>query len=717
MWPACTRSPDLARAPRPEGFRPDIEGLRAIAVLLVLVYHAGLPFLPHGFLGVDVFFVISGYLITGLLLRELAATGSISWPRFVARRARRLLPAAILVLVTIAVSTWFLVPGRRGREIGGDIVGAAVYVVNWVLAGRSVDYLAKGAEPSPVQHYWSLAIEEQFYVIWPLCLILLVLLLRRRGRGPADGHGRGPSLRAVGAVLAALTIPSLVYSVWHTITVPAHAYFATTTRIWELGIGAALAVWAARRHMRPLPYAAWLGWAGLATIVAAALWLPADAGWPGAWALLPTAGAGAVILAGWNGAADDPAAGPDSPPADGGPGRLLALAPMVWVGGLSYSLYLWHWPLATFADELWPGGTARAWAVLLSLIPAWLGYRLVERPVHHTPRLSRSTRRSLALGLVLSLTGVLAGIPLITAPPVFATAPAGGALPPLEELGASTLGETPSADPAAYAVDDWGWLTPDPERAGEDRPSADVDRCQVDERTSQPVRCEFGVGDGPVTVALVGDSKAMQWLPALERAAPGEGWRIVTYGKSSCPFAAGRTQLTQEHYTSCDRWNEAVSRALAADPPDLVVTSTQAAAALRGDQVSQSALVDYLARRWKGLQRAGVPVAVIGDNPGSPSDLESCMARHPHELTRCAFDRGEALARTGLDAQRAAALRAPGVEVIDLTPWICPVQRCPVAIGHVVIHRAGDHITATYAKTLAPQIARQLDAVLARSAP
>ena len=356
--------------------------------------------------------------------------------------------------------------------------------------------------------------------------------------------------------------------------------------------------------------------------------------------------------------------------------------------------------------------------MLLSLIPAWLGYRLVERPVHHTPRLARSTRRSLALGLVLSLTGVLAGIPLITAPPVFATAPAGGALPPLEELGASTLGETPSADPADYAVDDWGWLTPDPERAGEDRPSADVDRCQVDERTSKPVRCEFGVGDGPVTVALVGDSKAMQWLPALERAAPGEGWRIVTYGKSSCPFAAGRTQLTPGATTpratggtrrSARRWRPTRRTSWSPRP--------RPPSALRGDQVSQSALVDSLARRWKGLQRAGVPVAVIGDNPGSPSDLDSCMARHPHELTRCAFDRGEALASTGLDAQRAAALRAPGVEVIDLTPWICPVQRCPVAIGHVVIHRAGDHITATYARTLAPQIARQLDAVLTREAP
>ena len=272
---------------------------------------------------------------------------------------------------------------------------------------------------------------------------------------------------------------------------------------------------------------------------------------------------------------------------------------------------------------------------------------------------------------------MLAGIPLVTAPAVFRTTPASGALPPLEQLGASVLGDAPSADPADYAVDDWGWLTPDPERAGEDRPSADVDRCQVDERSSEPVRCEFGVRDGAVTIALVGDSKALQWLPALERVAPGKDWRIVTYGKSSCAFAEGTTELSKAHYASCDRWNEAVARQLAADPPDLVVTSTQADAALRGERVSESALVDYLTRRWKGLQRAGVPVAVIGDNPGSPSDLDSCMARNPTQLTRCAFDRGEAMANTGLDAQRAAALQGPGVEVIDLTPWICPVDALP----------------------------------------
>ena len=673
-----------------------------MAVLLVMVYHAGLPFLPHGYLGVDVFFVISGYLITSLLLRELAATGTISWPQFVARRARRLLPAAMLVLVATAITTWLLIPGRRGREIGGDIVGAALYVVNWVLAGRSVDYLAKDTQPSPVQHFWSLAVEEQFYVIWPLCLVVLVVVLRRfRPRVLARGPGHSPSLRSIGLLLAAIAVPSLVYSVWHTITVPAAAYFVTTTRVWELGVGAALAIWAVDQHPHRVRFGGVLGWVGLAVVVGTAFLLPDTAGWPGAWALLPTLGTAAVILSGWGEGSQ-------------GPGRLLGLRPLVWVGGLSYSLYLWHWPMRVFADELWPGGTARAWAVLLSLVPAYLGYRLVERPVHHTPRLARSVRRSLTLGASLSLVGVLAGIPLITAPPVFQTKPPTGALPPLEQLGAGTLGETPSADPAAYAVDDWGWLTPDPERAGEDRPSADVDRCQVDERTSTPVRCEFGVKDGPITIALVGDSKALQWLPALERAAPGQGWRIITYGKSSCAFAAGATELSQAHYKSCDDWNEAVIRQLVADPPDLVVTSTQADAALRGDKVSRAALVDYLARRWKGLQRAGVPVAVIGDNPGSPSDLDSCMARNPRHLTRCAFDRQTALANTGLDAQRAAALKAPGVELIDLTPWLCPVERCPVAIGHVVIHRAGDHITATYAATLGPQIARQLEAVMKR---
>ena len=606
-------------------------------------------------------------------------------------------------------------PGRRGREIGGDIVGSALYVVNWVLAGRSVDYLSQDAPPSPVQHFWSLAIEEQFYVVWPLALIVLVLVLRRRGsRLLAEGQGRGPGLQAVGIVLAALAVPSLAYSVWHTITVPAHAYFATTTRLWELGIGASLAVWAAHRHMRPVPYAAPLAWAGMAAIVAPALWLPVGAGWPGAWALVPTVGTALVILAGWDGPAANPGSAADRGPGAGGvgPDRLLSLAPMVWVGGLSYSLYLWHWPFAVFADELWPGGSAgpgRSWPVPCP--PGW-GTGSWSGPCTTAPA-SRGAPEVPGAGPRAVHHRRRRGHPPGHRPPLFRTTPAAGQLPPLEQLGAGVLGDTPSADPAAYSVDDWGWLTPDPERAGEDRPAADVDRCQVDERTSTPVRCEFGVADGSVTIALVGDSKALQWLPALERW-PGEGLEDRHLRQVLLRVLRGHDRAVPAALRLLRPLERGCGQGSVGRPARPRRDLHPGRCGPPGRTGVREALADYLARRWQGLQRAGVPVAVIGDNPGSPADLDSCMARNPRQLTRCAFDRQVAIDNTGIDAQRAAALRAQGVQLIDLTPWICPVEQCPAAIGNVVIHRAGDHITATYAKTLGPQIARQLDAVMAR---
>ncbi len=657
-----------------------------------MVYHAGLPFLPHGYLGVDVFFVISGYLITSLLLRELATTGAVSWQRFLGRRIRRLLPAAMLVLAFVAVATAVLIPGRRGREIGADLAGAALYAVNWVLAGRSVDYLAADARPSPVQHYWSLAIEEQFYLVWPLCLIALaaaVRLVRRRSPG-SGGSRQGPSLRAIGLLLAAIGVPSLVYSAWHTAALPAHAYFATTTRVWELAVGAGLAVWTAGRDPAGRRFSAAIGWLGLAVIVGSAALLPAGVGWPGATALVPTMATVAVLWSGWE-------------RADRGPVQLLRLAPLVWVGALSYSLYLWHWPLAVFAGEIWGRGLATALAVVASVVPAWASYRFLEQPVHHSQWLAARTRRTLALGTALSLGGVAVGVPLVLAPSAFQTTPASGQVPAVEQLGAATLASPPSGDPADYAVDAWSWLTPDPERAGEDRPAADVDRCQVDERSDEPVRCQFGTASA-TTIALVGDSKAMQWLPALERLATAHHWRIVTYGKSSCAFSSGGAALGAQAYPSCDRWNARVLRALLAEHPDVVVTSSHAERAWDGRTATREALPGRLAAQWRALQSAGIPVAVIADSPTSPDGLDDCMSRNPTALTKCAFDRAEAVAQSGRPAQVSALKGTPHTSFIDLTPWICPVPRCPVAIGHVSIHRAGDHITATYAATLAERL-------------
>ncbi|WP_331712543.1 acyltransferase family protein [Pedococcus dokdonensis] len=677
--------------------------MRAVAVLLVVLYHAGLP-LPNGFLGVDVFFVISGFLITGILVRELLTTGTISWTRFVGRRIRRLLPAAILVLVVTAVVAWFVVPGLRRRDIGTDVAGAALYVVNWVLAHRAVDYLASDSIPSPVQHFWSLAVEEQFYVVWPLALIALALVLNRLGRRPGVG--------VVAGLLTVIAVPSFGYAVWLGGVDPDRAYFVTTTRAWELGVGAALAVWcagreASPRHTDPAGAAtragtwAFVGWVGLAAVIGSACWLPAGAVTPGPWTLVPTVGAAAVLLSGWAGT-------------PGGPVRLLGAAPMVWIGSLSYSIYLWHWPALVLTEWALDGisTTQRLLVLALSFLPAWGSHRWLESPIHHSRALAERTRPVLALGVALSAVGALAALPLTQAASPFRTTPVSGARPAVDSLGAATLSSPPSSDPATYAVDDWEWLTPDPQLAGEDRPAADVDRCQVDRLVEEPVACEFGVPDGTTTVALVGDSKAMQWLPALERLAPGRGWRIVTYGKSACAFADGRAQNEGRAYPACDEWNRRVVERLAAAPPDLLLTSGYAASAWDGASATRAALVRGLATRWSQLRERGVPVVVLGDSPLSPDDLDVCTARHPHELSRCAFERGPAVAGSGLPAQVEAAA-ASGTPLVDLTPWICPVPRCPVAIGNVTIHRAGDHLTATYVRTLATVLGAELD----RAAP
>ncbi|GAA4401103.1 SGNH hydrolase domain-containing protein [Fodinibacter luteus] len=681
------------------GFRPDIEGLRAVAILTVLAHHAGLP-LHGGFVGVDVFFVISGFLITGLLVAELDRSGTISWSRFVGRRVRRLLPAAVLVLVVTSLVSFVVVPGLRRRDIGVDIAASAAYVVNWVFARREVDYLASDLRPSPVQHYWSLAVEEQFYVVWPLLLIVLSLLVRR------------PSRRVVALALGTLVASSFLWSLWFSHASPRPAFFTTTTRVWELGIGALLAVALAGRP-RPDPEPgrtpgslarAALGWAALVALLAVAAFLPEGIEWPSAWALLPTVPTAVLIWVGWRGAPL-------------GPVRLLGSRPLVWVGALSYSIYLWHWPVIVLGEWTvdWAGSTLPAWGTvalaLASLVPAWLSWRLVESPIHHGPWLRERPRAVLAGGLALSCAGVLVALPLLPLRSPFDTTPPGGVLPPVSALGAATV----RLDEPPAGVDDPGWVTPDPLVSGEDRPAADVDRCQVDVATTEPLACTFGDPDGPTTVALVGDSKAMQWLPALEEAASSRGWRVVTWGKSSCAFSNAPATEAGLAYPECDAWRDAVLGRLRADPPDVVVTSGVATSAWTADGPQRRPLVEGYASLWRSLADGGVPVVVVGDSPLSPDDLDICAARHPRELTRCAFDAGPATSGSGLPVQReAAAASGPGVRLLDLTAWICPEERCPVVIGNVAVHRAGDHLTATYAATLAPRVAAAVEQALER---
>ena len=484
------------------GFRPDIEGLRAVAILTVLAYHAGLP-VRGGFVGVDIFFVISGFLITGLLVAELDRSGSISWIRFVGRRIRRLLPAAVLVLVLISVVSWFVVPGLRRRDIGVDVAAAAMYVVNWVFARRETDYLASDVLPSPVQHFWSLAVEEQFYVIWPLLLIVLALR-----RAPPEPPRRRPRPRRPGRRRRSS------WSVWFSHTSPRPAFFTTTTRVWELGIGALLAVALAGRPRPTTPAegSAALGWAALVALrrrraLAAAGHRLARA--PGR--CCPPVPTAVLLWVGWQGVGARP--GARARHRADGLGRCACRTRSTSGTGRSSSWAAGS-PTAFGAHPARRGG----WSCSPSprCVPAWLSWRFVESPIHHGPWLRDRPRALLAAGLALSCVGVLAALPLFVLRSPFTTTPPGGALPPLSQLGAATLrpgqpftaGRRPRLGHARPARLGRG------PAEGRRRPLPGAGR-----RHRRRCACTFGDPQGTTTVALVGDSKAMQWLPALEEAA------------------------------------------------------------------------------------------------------------------------------------------------------------------------------------------------------
>ncbi|MQA60043.1 MAG: acyltransferase family protein [Actinophytocola sp.] len=680
----------------PRGFRPDVEGLRAVAVVLVLIYHAGLTFVPGGFVGVDVFFVISGFLITSLLIREAERSGTVSLRNFYARRAKRLLPAAALVLATTALLALLVVPRTRWADVGGDIAAAALYFVNWRFAANETDYLAEDASVSPVQHFWSLAVEEQFYFVWPLLLLLAVLIARRVGW----------SLRRTMCLgLAVIALPSFAWSIVQTAAEPQSSFFVTTTRMWELAIGAVVAIGITRLQRLPRSYAIGLGWLGLAAIVVSGLWFTTATAWPGHAALLPTLGTAAVIAAGASAGA-------------GGPQALLGTRPFTWVGGLSYSLYLWHWPLIVFAsvyfDGLSPaGGVAVA---LFSFVPAWLTLRLVENPVRFSPRFASDTSAvrswvTLRMGAALTAAGVVAGVALVGATS-FAKEPA----VPFAR-GAAVLEPTSRE----YRPDTkTEGVTPDPLDAVSDVPDSYERGCQVDQTSTEPVSCTYGDPDGDVEVALVGDSKALQWIPALDDIGERRGWRVRTFTKSSCPFTEATIEQRGKPYDNCRQWGDNVEAELLDDPPDAVLTSQIRAIALAdpADTASgqwRDVMIAALRERWSDLTAAGIDVAVLRDNPRPPEELVpvyECVDQHRDDLMSCAFPRKAGEWLSGARAQLPAAKNTPKVSLIDMNDYICPGDVCPPVVGDVLVYRQGAHLTKTYVETLEPLLEKRLAPVV-----
>jgi peptidoglycan/LPS O-acetylase OafA/YrhL len=659
--------------------------------------------MPGGFVGVDVFFVISGFLITGLLLKEAEQTGTISLSAFYARRAKRILPAATLVLLASALLTYLCLPRTRWDDTATHILAAAFNVVNWVLAGSAVDYLAGDDAASPVQHFWTLAVEEQFYIVWPL-LIVGAMFLSTLGRpsyfrGLDRGFNPRARLNLIRLAVVLLTVPSLIWSTYYTVAEPGAAYFVTTTRAWELGIGACVAVFATSLRRIPETAKGLLSWGGLAAITASSLFYSAETPFPGTAALLPTLGAAAIIVGGMSGR-DRFAAG-----------RLLSTSQFVWVGNISYSLYLWHWPLIVIATYVLGGLQFYQGLIVvgLSLIPAYLSYRYVEKPILAAESLKDNYGASLATGLSLILVAGIAAMSILLVPKPISTAgfvpmkPLAdtGSEPVAAVIGAALLAQNPMV---GQVTDTVMAFQPAALAAAKDNPVVYDQGCHQTANGTEAKSCVFGSEEGEFKIAIVGDSHAAQWVPALTEVADKHGWRMESFTKSACAFTRATLTFEGGAYDTCTQWNQAVTEALTGEQrPDFVLfTSSDYEARTPGPSSSEG-----LAQAWSALRAANVPFAVLADTPRPGINVPECVSANPDSLSKCAVDRLKA-EQNGTPDLMYAAEAVGGVPVIDLNRMICPESRCAPIIGDVLVYRDTNHLTATYAESLAGALEAEL---------
>ena len=652
-------------------FRPDIEGLRGIAILLVLLFHAGLPWTPGGFVGVDVFFVISGFLITGKLWRESQQPGGLNITRFYAWRIRRLLPAALVAVALISLVGLLLAAPLDRSELAADGAASALSIANMRFIG-SVDYFAATTSPSPFLHFWSLSVEEQFYLVWPA----LIVLLTWRG---------GSSRRLIVALLIGV-VASFALSIWLTDTSPARAFYLLPTRVWQLGVGGLLALIGVAGTSRR---AGALAWAGLAAVAVAGVALTAEMPYPGLAALLPTAGAVALLYGG---------------AAPSGPVRLLAAAPLRFLGKISYSLYLWHWPLLVlplmFLERALTGVEVVA-SVAAAIGVSWLSWRFVEQPFRYGDRSRRATSWS---AIRVGVAGILS-VALFTQGLAAALPSSAVAVQPTPSPSGSPVA---SDGPITLPAD----LTPSLASARDDEERLRGDGCLAFERVTTPPNCEYGVKGSAITIALVGDSHASHWFPAIEAIALERGWRLLTFVKVSCSFTTlvQRNLALKREYRECTAFNEATVARLNQIKPALTIIVNR-----RTFRPIEENITSALAGAALGEMVARIPgaTAILVDTPDPGRDVPACLSKHPSDIRACLFTQDDADNREIGIAERVAA-DVSGARLIDLTANICTEWPCSPISGSVLIYRDEDHMTATFSRSLAAPLGVEIAKLLPR---
>ncbi|MBJ7360686.1 MAG: acyltransferase [Chloroflexi bacterium] len=660
-------------------FRPDIEGLRGIAILLVLLFHAGLPWTPGGFIGVDVFFVISGFLITGKLWRESQRPGGLSIAKFYAWRIRRLLPAALVAVALISLVGLLIAAPLDRSELAADGAASALSIANMRFIG-SVDYFAPTSSPSPFLHFWSLSVEEQFYLVWPA----LIVLLTWRG---------GSSRRLIAALLIGV-VASFALSMWLTDASPARAFYLLPTRVWQLGVGGLLALIGVMGTSRR---SGALAWVGLAAVAVAGVALTAEMPYPGLAALLPTAGAVALLYGG---------------AAPSGPARLLAAAPLRFLGKISYSLYLWHWPLLVlpimFLERALTGVEIVA-SVAVAIGVSWLSWRFVEQPFRYGDRSRRATSWSAIrigvagiLSVALFTQGLAAALPSSAVAVQPTPGPSGSPAP--SPSGSPVASDGPITLPAD--------LTPSLTSARDDEERLRGDGCLAFERVTTPPNCVYGVKESAITIALVGDSHASHWFPAIEAVALERGWRLLTFVKVSCSFTTlvQRNLALKREYRECTTFNEATVARLNQIKPALTIIVNR-----RTFRPITEGITSAMAGAALGEMVARIPgaTAILVDTPDPGRDVPACLSKHPSDIRACLFTQDAADNREIGVAERVAA-EVSGALLIDLTGEICAAWPCSPIDQSVLIYRDEDHMTETFSRSLAAPLGVEIAKLLPR---
>lgn len=654
------------------GYRGDIDGLRAISIVVVVLFHAGVDRFAGGYVGVDVFFVISGFLITGLLVREIERSGRVSMRDFYARRIRRLLPLSFLTIIaTLAAGLWLLPPVAR-EALVADTRAAALYVANWRYAAQTTAYSDAQVTDSLLVHYWSLAIEEQFYVLWPVLIVsgLGISRLVRR-----------PHTLVLGGLLGTLGIVSLALSITITNHEGVGAYYLTHTRLWEMAAGAGLALTIHRIPKLPTITLDVAGAIGLILIGIAAVSFDATTPFPGSAALLPVVGCAAVLVAG----SQQP----------GAIASVLATAPLRLIGRLSYAWYLLHWPSIGIGLLLrerygwsWSIGATTAAAVIGSLGLSWVLHHTIENPVRRADVLRNRRGTNYAMGAALTLAPVLLGIALIAN----------------VDRGDDNV--------VFQGVDGPLQLSQTPVEAMNDAVHGDSSCHSNFSETVPADDCIFGDPNGAVTIVLLGDSHARQWLDALDLLGREEGWKVHAWTKSACSIVDADVYLTAQErpYDECKEWRAAVTDVVAElEDVDLVLLARAGTYLQRVVIGGAIASTDDALDHWRDayirtahtFDALANEVVLVADTPWPGFSPPECLSGRPEDVRDCSFDRDTARRDLAMLEVERPISDDLGIRIVDPVPLVCPEDPCPVVTPEgVITYRDSHHLTRTFSLSL-----------------